>query len=69
MLGSIAAHYQNAIAVFNVDPVIGHCAASERLSQSRYRGAVSGTGLVVDMDDAQAARHLGGRRALFVVGM
>jgi hypothetical protein len=51
VFGSIAAHDQNAITVFDIDPVIGHRAASERLCQSRNCGAVSDTGLMLKVDD------------------
>ena len=44
-----AAHYQDNISIFQVDPVIRHCTASERLSQSRYSRAVSDTRLVLDI--------------------
>jgi len=36
ILGTVAADSQYAIAVGYIIPVIGHCASSERLSQSRY---------------------------------
>jgi hypothetical protein len=38
----------------NVDPVIGHCTASERLCQSRNSGAVSDAGLVFDIHQPRA---------------
>ncbi len=69
MLGSVAAHDEKRIGVFQIDPVIGHCPASKRLSQSRYSRAMSGAGLMVDMDDTQTPDHLMGGRAFFVVGM
>jgi hypothetical protein len=50
IFGSIAAHNQNAITVLDINPVIGHRAASERLCQSRNSGAVSDTGLMFDID-------------------
>jgi hypothetical protein len=49
----ITAHVQNHIGISKIDIMIGHRTASERLSQSRYRGAVSDTGLVFDIDEAQ----------------
>jgi hypothetical protein len=69
MFGSVAAHDQDGIGILDVDPVIGHCAASKRLSQSRNSGAVSDSGLMVHMDDAEAARGLMGQGAFLVVGM
>ena len=41
---------KNTVTVFDIDPVIGHRAASERLCQSRNSGAMSDTGLVFDID-------------------
>jgi hypothetical protein len=52
IFSSIAAHDENTITVFNIDPVIGHCAASERLCQSRNSGAMSDTSLMFDVSDA-----------------
>jgi len=69
VLGSIAAHDEKRICVFKIDPVICHCPASERLSQSRNRGTMSGTGLVIDVDDTKAPGHLMGDCAFLVVGM
>ena len=53
----IGAHDQNAVTVSNVDPVIGHCAASERLCQSRNSGAVSDTGLMFNINQPQGPHH------------
>ena len=53
MLGGVAPHNEDSVCVFDVDPMVGHCAASERLSQSRYRGAVSDSRLVVHVDHAE----------------
>jgi hypothetical protein len=51
MVGSgVAPHDQNHISILKINPVVGHCAASERLCQSRYSWAVSDTGLVFDID-------------------
>ncbi len=49
----IAPHVENDISISKIDIMIGHCTTSERLSQSRYRGAVSDTGLVFNIDDSQ----------------
>ncbi len=51
----IGSHDQDAVGVANVDPVVGHRAASERLCQSRNSGAVSDTSLVFDIDQTQGA--------------
>ncbi len=67
VFGSIAAHDKKAITVFQVYPVIGHCAAPERLSQSRNSWAVSNPGLVVDVDQPQCPDHRIENRNLFVV--
>jgi hypothetical protein len=50
--GSVAAHDEDTITVLEVDPVIGHCAAPERLCQSRNSCAVSYTGLVFNPNEA-----------------
>jgi len=54
VIGSrIASHDKKYITVFKIIPVIGHCAASERLCQSRYSWAVSDTGLMFYINKAQ----------------
>jgi hypothetical protein len=53
----IAPHYQDAIAVADVNPMVGHCAASERLCQSRNCSAVSDTGLVFNVNETQSPHH------------
>jgi hypothetical protein len=58
VLSNIAAHVHNNVSVSKIDIMIGHGTASERLSQSRYRGAVSDTGLVFDVDDAERSEEL-----------
>ena len=57
VFGGIAADDENAITVDDVDPVIGHRAASERLCQSRNSGAVSDTGLVLDVGQPHGSQH------------
>jgi len=55
VIGSgVASHDQDHIRIAEVDPVIRHCAASERLCQSRYSWAVSDPGLVFNIDQTQA---------------
>ena len=53
VLSHITTHVQNHIGISKIDIMIGHCTASERLSQSRYRGAVSDTGLMFNVDEAE----------------
>jgi hypothetical protein len=53
----VASHGQDAITVSDIDPVVGHCAASERLCQSRNCCAVSDTGLMFDVDKAERPHH------------
>ena len=67
VFGSVAAHDENAITIFDVNPVIGHCSTPERLSQSRNRRAVSDTGLVVQIDDSQGSSHGIQRPALLII--
>jgi len=52
VFGSVASLNQDAIAVLNVDPMVGHCAASERLCQSRYSRGVSDARLMVDLNQS-----------------
>jgi hypothetical protein len=49
----VAPHIQNDISISKINIMIGHRTASERLSQSHYSWAVSDTGLVFDIDDAE----------------
>ena len=67
VFGGIAPHDENGIRVLDVDPVVGHCAASERLCQSRNRGAVSDAGLVVHVKNPQAPQELMGKGAFLIV--
>ena len=69
VFGSITAHYQDGIGIFNVDPVVGHRAASKRLSQSRYSCAVSDTGLMVHVYHTKAAHGLMGKGTFLVIGV
>ena len=55
----IAAHVQDDVGIAKINVMVRHGAASERLSQSRYRSAVSDTGLVLDIDQPQGPEHLG----------
>jgi len=49
----IATHVQNDIGISKIDIMVGHCTPSVRLCQSRYSGAVSDTGLVLNVDETQ----------------
>ena len=50
VLRCVAPHDKDSVCILDVDPMVGHGAASEQLPQSRYRGAVSDAGLVIHMD-------------------
>ena len=65
--GRVAAHYQDYICVANIDPVIRHCTASERLSQSRYSSGVSDPRLVFYIHQAPGPEHLLEHIAFLVV--
>jgi len=52
VFGYIAAHVQDNIGVSKINVVICHGAATVRLCQSRYRSAVSDTGLVFNVYQA-----------------
>ena len=54
----IAALDEDDIAMLNVYPVIRHTTAAERLCQSRYSGAVSNPGLVVQIGKTHAPGEL-----------
>ena len=69
MFSSIAAHNKNHIGIFNVNPVVCHCTASERLCQSRNSGAVSGARLMIHIDYARAAQGLMHQGAFLIGGM
>jgi hypothetical protein len=49
----IATHVDDDISVSEIDVMVCHCAASERLSQSRYSGAVSYAGLMFNINEAK----------------
>ena len=58
VLGRVAAHDQHHVGVLDVDPAVGHRAASERGPQTGDRGTVSNPGLVFQVADPQAAHGL-----------
>ncbi len=51
VFGGVAAHDKDTVTVLQVNIVVRHRTAAKRLSQSRYGGAVSDAGLVIDMDE------------------
>ena len=53
--------------MLKIYPVVGHCAASERLSQSRYSGRVSNPGLMIDIYKSHGPDHGGDEPALLIV--
>ena len=57
VLGGIAAHDQDAIAVLEIVVMIGHGTTAERLCQSRNTGTVSDPGLMVHLHEAQGPHH------------
>ena len=67
VLRGVAPHDQDAIAVLQIDVVVRHRTAPERLSQSRYGGAVSDPGLVVDVDQPHRPARNAHQPALLVV--
>jgi hypothetical protein len=67
VFSGVASHDEDAVAVFDIDPVIGHRTASERLCQSRNRGAVSDARLVFDIHQPQGTHEGLVEPALLVV--
>ena len=63
----IGTHDQNAVGILDVHPMIRHRASSERLSQSRYRGAVSDARLVFYVHQSQRPHHALKQPALLIV--
>ena len=63
----VAPHDEDDIGILNIDPVVRHCTASERLSQSRYSCGVSDSGLVFYIDQTPGPQQLLEHVALFVV--
>src|SRR5208282_5706765 len=66
VFGGIATHDQHHVGVLDVDPTIGHCAASEGGPQTGDRWAVSNAGLVFQVADPQAAHTFYGEIIKFV---
>ncbi len=67
VLGNIAAHIQNNIGVSEIDIMVCHGAATERLCQSRNSCAVSYTGLMFDIDKAERSQEFLVKPAFFIV--
>ena len=67
MFRGIAAHNQNDIRVFQITVVVRHGTASERLSQSRYRWAVSDPGLVIDINQTQSTAFDAHQPTFFII--
>src|SRR5499425_381966 len=66
VLSRIAAHDQHHVGVLDVDPAVGHCAASEGGPQTGDRRTVSNSGLRFEVADPQAAHRLNGKIVQFV---
>ena len=65
VFSGIAALNENDIAVLDVNPMIRHTTATERLCQSRYSGAVSDPGLVIYVGESKPPGELGRNPAFF----
>ena len=50
VFSNIAAHIQNDVSISEINVMVCHCTATERLCQSRYSCAVSYTGLMFNID-------------------
>src|SRR5689334_20803819 len=66
VLSRIATHDQHHVGVLDVDPAVGHCAASEGGPQTGDRRTVSNPGLRFEVAEAQAAHCLYGEKIQFV---
>src|SRR2546425_10698604 len=66
VLGWVATHDQHHVGVLDVDPAIGHCAASEGGPQTGDRGTVSNPGLRFEIADPQAAHCFDGEKIKLV---
>jgi hypothetical protein len=58
VFGNITTHVQDDISISKINIMIGHCTTSIRLCQSRNSGAVSDTGLVLNVDETQGPEEL-----------
>ena len=58
VFGDVAAFHQDRLAVLQVDPVVGHGAATECGPQTGDRGAMSKPGLMFDVGHAEQPGRL-----------
>src|SRR5688572_5558378 len=66
VLSRITTHDQHHIGVLDVDPSVGHCAASECGPQTGDRRTVSNPGLRFEIADPQAAHGFYGEKIQFI---
>src|SRR5258706_10276541 len=66
VLSRVAAHNQHHVGVLDVDPAVGHCAASEGGPQTGDRWTVSNPGLRFEVADPQAAHRFDGEKIQFI---
>src|SRR5436190_6395887 len=66
VLSRIATHNQHHVGVLDVDPAVGHRAASEGGPQTGDRRTVSNPGLRFEIADPKAAHCLDGKKIQFV---
>ncbi len=66
VLGRIATHDQHHVCILDVDPAVGHCAASEGGPQTGDRRTVSNPGLRFEIADPQAAHCLDREKIQFI---
>ncbi|MNL76686.1 hypothetical protein D3C87_2026940 [compost metagenome] len=52
----VAAHHDDNVGVFDINPVVGHRTATKCWSKTCYRWSVSDTRLVVDREHTECAR-------------
>jgi len=52
-LGGIAAHDENQIGIFDVDPVIRHRSTAKRRGKTCHRRTVSHTRLIIECQETQ----------------
>ena len=67
VFSGIAADDQDSIRIPDVDPVIGHCTAAKRGSQTGHRSRVSYARLVLYVSYSQSTHKLAVQVALFIV--
>ena len=67
VFSSITANYHYAIAVFNIDPVIGHRPPSERCTQGSHSGRMTQPGAMLKISYSQSTSKLCEQICLFIV--